>query len=83
LSGFGGTLCLIMSFIYISACVATALIPGLPLLRPGKAPVELAQRLATLGLSSGGVLLLTLLFGLVPYWMAQKRIKNLDYFGRL
>jgi ABC-2 type transport system permease protein len=82
-SGFGGTLCLIMSFIYISACVATALIPGLPLLRPGKAPVELAQRLAALGLSLGGVLLLTLLFGLVPYWMAQKRIKNLDYFGRL
>ena len=82
-SGFGGTLCLIMSFVYISACVATALIPGLPLLRPSKASMELPQRLLSLGLSLSGILLLTLLFGLVPYWMAQKRIKNLDYFGRL
>lgn len=82
-SGFGGTLCLIMSFVYISACVATALIPGLSLLRPGRAPVELAQRLTSLGLSLSGILLLTLLFGLVPYWLAQKKTKNLDYFGRL
>ena len=82
-SGFGGTLCLILSFVYISACVATALIPGLPLLRPGRLPDDLSHRLVPLGLSLGGIFVLTLLFGLVPYWLAQKRLKNLDYFGRL
>lgn len=82
-SGFGGTLCLIASFIYIAACVATALIPGLPELRPGQQPFPLAQRLRMEFLSAGGIFILTLLFGGLPYWLAQKKIKNLDYFAKV
>ncbi len=35
----------------ITACIATALIPGLPLLKLGKEPIELAQQLTAMGLS--------------------------------
>lgn len=82
-SGFGGTLCLIVSFIYIAACVTVALIPALPELKPGQTAFSLAHRLKMEGLSMVGIFILTALFGAVPYWLAQKKIKNLDYFGKV
>lgn len=82
-SGFGGTLCLIASFVYIAACITAALIPALPELKPGLARPDFTHTLWVQGMSGCGILLLTLLFGWLPYHLAQKRIKNLDYFGKV
>jgi ABC-2 type transport system permease protein len=82
-SGFGGTLCLIISFVYIAACVTVALIPALPELKPGQVPFALGHRLKMEAISMAGILILTALFGALPYWLAQKKIKNLDYFGKV
>lgn len=82
-SGFGGTLCLISSFIYIALCMSAALIPAWPELRPGLVSREAGASLWVLVASGSGILLLTLVFGWLPYHLAQKRIKNLDYFGKV
>ncbi|MDB6138854.1 MAG: hypothetical protein JWO94_1926 [Verrucomicrobiaceae bacterium] len=79
-SGFGGTLCLILSFVYIVACVAAALIPGLRELRLGEMGLGGYQRLRLEGVSLGGIMVITALFGGVPYAVAQKKIMNLNYF---
>ncbi len=82
-SGFGGTLCLILSFAYIVACVSVALIPGLRELRLAGTEFAGAHRLRLELMSCGGILVLTLLFGGLPYALAQKRIIALDYFGKI
>lgn len=79
-SGFGGTLCLIASFVYIAAAMAIALLPSLPELRPGAIVFNTAYRLRVLGGSAGGLVLLTFLFGGLPFWLAHRKIKSLDYF---
>lgn len=77
-SGFGGTLCLIISFFYIVSSVAILTIPAV------------AERTLTKGLSAnntqllelasiGGLLLLTLLAGGLPYYFAKKHTKKLAY----
>ncbi len=82
-SGFGGTLCLILSFAYIVASVALALIPGLKELRLAGTDVAPALRLRLELGSCAGILGLTAFFGGLPYALAQKRIITLDYFGKL
>ena len=82
-SGFGGTLCLIASFIYIAGCVAIALLPALSDLRPGQPAVSFNVRIQKELFSMGGILILTIVFGWLPYRLAQKKIKNLDYFGKV
>lgn len=85
ISGFGGTLCLISSFLYILFS-ATAL--ALPEAIRWKAQatnealspnIALIQDLSALGV----VLILSVLFGGLPYWMAKKRTKSLDYLKEL
>ncbi|HWL53051.1 MAG TPA: hypothetical protein VNQ90_11490 [Chthoniobacteraceae bacterium] len=71
-SGFGGTLCLAVSFIYITSFVALAAIPALeeatdiPLLLPGGVALFLAFALS--GLTMG-----------LPMGLALKRLKNLEF----
>jgi ABC-2 type transport system permease protein len=79
-SGFGGTLCLILSFIYISGALVMALLPAIAELRPRSSDFlgALPSNKSAVGLA--GVVILTLIFGLFPYLVAKKRIKNLDYF---
>lgn len=79
-SGFGGTLCLIMSFLYISSSLIMALLPAIAELRPRSADwlVWISWNKTWVGLA--GILVLTVIFGLLPYLIAKKRIKNLDYF---
>ncbi|MDB6120023.1 MAG: hypothetical protein JWO08_3804, partial [Verrucomicrobiaceae bacterium] len=81
-SSFGGTLCLILSFVYIVACVAVALIPGLRELHLGNVAIGGAQRLRLEGVSIGGIITLTALFGGLPYAVAQKKIMDLNYFKK-
>lgn len=79
-SGFGGTLCLIMSFLYITSALIMALLPALSELRPRSTDWLSWMSWNKTWVGSGGILLLTLFFGLLPYLAAKKRIKNLDYF---
>lgn len=84
-SGFGGTVCLICSFMYILICMGTLVIPpwieqramtsGHPLAPP-------LRFLCDIG-ALGGVALWTTVFGLIPYRIAKKRTKDLEYLRLL
>ncbi len=81
-SGFGGTLCLITSFLYILLSMAALAIPAWLALRPspeGQNSSLLAWNLAGLG----AVAVLTLIFGGIPYWLAKKRTKFLEYLAHM
>ena len=81
-SGFGGTLCLILSFVYIVACVSVSLLPGLRELRLAGAGIEEHHRWRMELLSLGGILGITAFFGGLPYAVAQKQIMDLNYFKK-
>lgn len=85
ISGFGGTLCLITSFVYIlaSSCILAA-----PEVWRWKKRV--AGRAPTLeltgsedGLALFFVFIVTLFFGFMPYMIAKKHTKNLDYLSKV
>ncbi|SKB02269.1 ABC-2 type transport system permease protein [Prosthecobacter debontii] len=85
ISGFGGTLCLISSFLYILFS-ASAL--ALPEALRWKAQVAGAPPSSTLILMQdlsalGAVLFFSLIFGGIPYGLAKKRTKSLDYLKEL
>lgn len=85
ISGFGGTLCLISSFLYIliAACILAA--PEVWRWKSrvaGKPPaLELTWSQDALALIL--VFVLTVFFGLLPYLAAKKRTKNLDYLSEV
>lgn len=85
ISGFGGTLCLISSFLYILFSATALALPEVFQWRariagqPFSAQTVLIQDLSALGM----VLFLSLIFGGVPYWLAKKRTKSLDYLKEL
>ncbi len=81
-SGFGGTVCLISSFVYILLGMTVLLIPSWKHLKPLATTLPPPDwRLE--GISLGLLLLLTLLAGGLPYFFAKKRTKNLDYLADL
>jgi ABC-2 type transport system permease protein len=79
-SGFGGTLCLVLSFLFIVGGMLIVMMPAIweraPLKTPPMDQVMAWEHMALLSLS-----MLTLVFGGVPYWLAKKRIKELAYSG--
>lgn len=81
-SGFGGTLCLILSFFYIIGCIFVLTLPGVAehaaRIKPSLEKVKLLELSAL-----GGVLLLTLLAGALPYILAKIHIKKLAYLRNL
>ena len=81
-SSFGGTLCLILSFVYIVAAVSVSLIPGLRELRLAGAAFDAHHRFRLEIMSLGGILGLTAFFGGLPYAVAQKKIMDLNYFKK-
>lgn len=70
-SGFGGTLCLVVSFTYISLFVAFAALPDLRRVTRIPFPVADSASYALAALVSVGVLL-------VPMVLASRRVKNLE-----
>lgn len=85
ISGFGGTLCLISSFLYILFSSTALALPEALRWKSQAAGVFTSQRSALIqDLSAlGFVLFLSLLFGALPYWLAKKRTKSLDYLKEL
>ncbi|MCE9518607.1 MAG: hypothetical protein K8R87_03440, partial [Verrucomicrobia bacterium] len=81
-SGFGGTLCLILSFFYIIGSIFILTLPAISehaaKIKPSPEKVQLFE-LAALG----GLLMLTLIAGALPYQIAKKRIKKLAYLSNL
>jgi ABC-2 type transport system permease protein len=84
-SGFGGTLCLIASFLYILACMATLVFPAVMELRPMPAgqKVTTESRMIWESLALAGVLVNTIIFGVIPYFFAKTRTVNLEYLRHL
>lgn len=81
-SGFGGTVCLIASFVYIVCGTLLTLIPSWKNMRqdavelvPGNGWAELA--------ALAGLAVLTVVFGAIPYFFARERTKNLEYLRHL
>lgn len=71
-SGFGGTLCLIVSFAYIVAYVSLIAVPGLRQVTRMHFPIPDAAALALAGLCSVALLC-------VPLFLAVRRVKNLEF----
>lgn len=84
-SGFGGTLCLICSFLYILiSSILLALPPAYAWQARTRGAVLSASATTIQDFSAlGATAVLTVLFGVVPYWFAKKRTKNLDYLKEL
>jgi len=81
-SGFGGTVCLVLSFLYILCAISMLLPPAFADQVMGRPTSPREMHLLELG-CLGGLVLLTLLFGGVPYWIAKRRTKELAYLGNL
>jgi ABC-2 type transport system permease protein len=71
-SGFGGTLCLVVSFIYIACFVALVSLPGLRRVTSVQFIISDAVAVALAGILSAVVLLF-------PMILAIKRVKNLEF----
>jgi ABC-2 type transport system permease protein len=81
-SGFGGTVCLIASFVYIVGGSAVLVIPSWQHLRQ-EASLWMGYDWRLELLSLGGLAVLTLVFGGLPYFFAKQRTKNLEYLRHL
>ncbi len=81
-SGFGGTVCLIASFVYIISGMTITLIPSWHNLRQAATVMEgydARMELGALAALAG----LTLIFGGIPYFFARRQTKNLEYLRSL
>lgn len=77
-SGFGGTLCLISSFLYILSSIGVLILPAIAELKPGALGMTRlhGSPLQWEFLAISGVALVSLVFGAAPYVFAKKRTKN-------
>ncbi len=81
-SGFGGTVCLIASFVYIVGGMVLLLIPSWQNLRQDAITLVGSNgRIELLALA--GVAVLTVVFGGIPYFFAKLQTKNLEYLRHL
>jgi ABC-2 type transport system permease protein len=81
-SGFGGTLCLIVSFIYILLCISVLALPAGVRLAEGGILYGLSYPLA-LCLALGALGGITLVLATLPLIFAIRRVKRLDNLGNL
>jgi ABC-2 type transport system permease protein len=83
ISGFGGTLCLVSSFLYILLSAGVLAAPEIYRWKHQGAAPSVATPLLQDGMALLLVFFLTLLFGTLPYRVAKNRTKHLDYLGKL
>ncbi len=76
-SGFGGTLCLVGSFVYIVLFIALLAFPAsLPFSAPSMTP---SVRTALGTVANGAALLLSLGAAVIPLALARRRLKNMEF----
>ncbi len=85
ISGFGGTLCLIGSFLFILGSAAALALPDAVAWRADlhKMPLTPGEVMRGECAALGFVAFLTIVFGGIPWWLAKKKTKNLDYLRDL
>ena len=81
-SGFGGTLCLIVSFVYILLCISLLSLPAAVRLAESGFLFGKNYRLV-LTFALGGVGLISVLLTAVPLMIAINRVKRLENLGKL
>ena len=81
-SGFGGTVCLIASFVYIVGGMVLLLIPSWQNLRQDAVAIVGYNGKIELA-SLAGLAVLTVAFGGIPYFFAKRQTKNLEYLRHL
>jgi ABC-2 type transport system permease protein len=82
-SGFGGTLCLITSFLYISTFLGSLALARYTVFRTDKSPEGWFPNDRYGHLGAASALSLTLVATLVPLLFAIKRLKKLEILGKL
>lgn len=83
ISGFGGTLCLVSSFLYILLSAGVLAAPEIYRWKLQNTGQPLSATLLQDSLALLLVFFLTLLFGTLPFRVAKNRTKHLDYLGKL
>jgi ABC-2 type transport system permease protein len=83
ISGFGGTLCLVSSFLYILLSAGVLAAPEIYRWKLQNTGQPLSVTLLQDALALILVFFLTLLFGTLPFRVAKNRTKHLDYLGKL
>ncbi|WP_395752222.1 putative ABC transporter permease subunit [Prosthecobacter sp.] len=81
-SGFGGTVCLIASFVYIVCGMVLLLIPSWQNLSQTAVVMAVSNGRMEL-MALGGLAVLTVVFGGIPYFFAKRQTKNLEYLRHL
>ncbi|OYW30727.1 MAG: hypothetical protein B7Z47_03290 [Chthoniobacter sp. 12-60-6] len=81
-SGFGGTVCLIASFVYIVGGMVLLLIPSWQNLKQDAVTMVGSNGKIEL-LALAGLAVLTVVFGGIPYFFAKRQTKNLEYLRHL
>ena len=81
-SGFGGTLCLVISFLYIIGSMC-ALLPPAILERTSKTIIPDNKIIIMEATCLGLLVLLTVIFGALPYHFAKTKTKELAYLGNM
>jgi ABC-2 type transport system permease protein len=81
-SGFGGTLCLILSFVYILVFIGILAIPAAARLSKKGYFSTLDPNLSQI-VALSSVVLLTLIVTITPLFFAAKRVKKLEFLGNL
>ena len=82
-SGFGGTLCLILNFVYILGFLPIFVWPSLRAARPGVGAAGEDGHGWNLLISGVGLVVLTVLVAGVPVFFAIRKIKRLELLGKL
>lgn len=85
ISGFGGTLCLIGSFLYILSSATVLALPDVIAWKADLQKMPFTPQQVKMGEVGALVFVffLTILFGGIPWWFAKKKTKNLDYLREL
>ncbi len=81
-SGFGGTLCLILNFIFILLFMAVFVWPGV-FANQHKGEEFATERQNVLLMASGGLILLTTVITGIPIFFTVRRMKKLELLGNL
>ncbi|MES2468839.1 MAG: hypothetical protein V4675_16160 [Verrucomicrobiota bacterium] len=84
-SGFGGTLCLILNFVYILLFMGAFIVPGFWRIwyPPGSLDSRVGWYPGVLAGAVGVMALLTAVCAGVPYFLSLKRMKRLELLGKL